>query len=501
MRRSPLLPIVLIAALLLTACGSVQKPSSTDTSSIGGAKSASALDWEKCGAKDAYFCATVAVPLDWDAPDGETIDIALKKNPASNSSKRLGSILINPGGPGGSGVNMVDHFPDTAGDSLVEHYDIIGFDPRGVNQSEPVMCFSDKETDEFRAESSAPATAAGLAESKDWYKRFAEACQKNSADVMTHVDTISAAKDLEALREALGEDTLNYLGFSYGTKLGITYADMFPDKVGRFVLDGALDPELTYSQLSEGQAVAFDGALKTYVSWCLKQKTCPLSGSVDSGMAQIQKLLDDIEKKPLPTTDSQRPLTLSLALSGLILPMYAETLWPTLSTALQGAMNGNGAALLVLADYGADREANGTYKTNSDAANLVINCLDYPTDPDLDTMRVESADLQKKAPFFGQYMGYGALSCEYLPKGTHTPARMNVADTEPIVVVGTTGDPATPYQWAKSMREQIENSSLVTYVGDGHTAYGRNTCITAMIDEYFVDGTVPKDGARCTADT
>ncbi|GHS85495.1 alpha/beta hydrolase [Actinomycetota bacterium] len=454
------------------------------------------LDWTACGDLE---CTTAMVPLDWADPAGATIELAVNRSPAKGDD-RLGSLLINPGGPGASGTDALSSLAlERVSQDVQDRYDMVGFDPRGVAGSSPVTCVDDADMDTLLATDFDFATDAGVQEAEQAYGTFGAACLQNTGPVLGHVDTVSAARDLDVLRAALGDEKLTYLGYSYGTQLGATYAGLFPDRVGRLVLDGALDPTLTSDELSAGQAAGFESALRAYVEDCQAGATCPLTGSADDGMAQIGDLLDRARTSPLKTGTDRR-LTAALAFAGIALPLYDQNSWPYLTIALTSALqNGDGSVLLQLSDVYYDRAADGTYTSNSTNAFWSIGCLDDRGTTDIAQMRTEAAAIQEVAPTVGYFFGYGGVLCSQWPVpevgGLDSYAAEGAA---PILVVGTTNDPATPYAWAQRLADLLSSGTLLTYEGEGHTAYGRsNSCISDAVDGYLIDGTVPAEGTRC----
>jgi pimeloyl-ACP methyl ester carboxylesterase len=451
--------------------------------------------WAPC--EGGFQCAKVKVPMDYDKPDGDTIELAALR--ASSTGTKTGSLLVNPGGPGASGYDFIKdasatHFSQTVRDA----YDLVGFDPRGVKRSAPVTCMTDAERDAARAKIYNFETDAGLEAARADNKAIAAQCAEQTGPVLAHIDTVSSAKDLDILRAVVNDTKLNYLGYSYGTFLGSTYASLFPDNVGRMVLDGALDPSISNEELTRGQARAFEKAIRAYVASCQQQDSCPLSGNVDSGVQQLRDLIAAVQQTPRTAKDG-RVVNSTMFVSGLITPLYNDQSWPALTQALEAAMTGDVSLMLRLADLGADRASNGTYTSNSTFAFNAINCLDYPMETDTAAMRAEQQRLMQDSPTFGYFFAYGGTNCADWPyKNTRTPAPVEYTGDSPIVVIGTTGDPATPVEWASSLRKQLGNAALLTWEGEGHTAYGRaNSCLEDPVDTYLVSGQVPADNTVC----
>lgn len=496
-----------VGALLLSACTTTSPApettvkSSAEASIIGdvpaelNAYYAQAVTWTSCNG--GFQCAQVEVPMDYAKPLSTSIKLSVIRLPASG--KRLGAMLINPGGPGSSGVDMAKNGAKSYfSDKLRGAYDIVGFDPRGVQRSEPVKCLSDAQMDASRQESFDLDTDAGLQAAEAATKTETDLCVKNTGPVLAYIDTVSSARDMDILRAVVGDPKLNYMGFSYGTKLGATYAGLFPARVGKFSLDGALDPTLTIDQVSMGQAVGFENALRAWAANCLGTKDCPVSGTVDTALSQIRNLNAVYTKTPAQTP-SGRSVTGDEFTNAVAFAMYSTDLWDPLTGALKQAFAGDASGMLALADYSADRDSDGKYQSNTAAAFTAINCLDYPMNSNTAHMRQDAAALEKASPTFGKLLAYSGLSCKFWPfPATGKPAEISAAGAGPILVIGTTGDPATPYQWAQSLAKQLDSGVLVTWKGDGHTAYGRaNACLTTTVDDYFVEGKVPADGTTC----
>ncbi|MHA7154674.1 alpha/beta hydrolase [Arthrobacter sp. TMN-50] len=453
--------------------------------------------WELC--EESFACATIEVPLDYADPSRESINIALIRSDATGEPR--GSVLVNPGGPGGSGVNIVrDALTFVTSDRLREAYDVVGFDPRGVGKSSAVDCQTDEELEADRLEYLEPGVsdAEALETLTREAEEFAAQCAERTGELLGFVDTDSAARDLDILRAAVGDQQLNYLGFSYGTALGAAYAELFPTTTGRLVLDGAVDPSLSSEEITLGQARGFEASLRSYVADCQLAADCPLPAGIEEGVEVIQDLFRLVEESPMTASDG-RLVTIGTFFTGFILPLYDNNNWTLLTGAIDQALQGDPSAMLQLADLAAEREPNGSYATNSTEAFTAINCLDYPMTSDPAQLKADAAELAAASPTFGPYLAYGGLTCDawaFEPVLERAPA--SAPNAGPMLVIGTTGDPATPYDWSLALADQLTTSVHVTWDGEGHTAYGRaGSCIGDLVDSYFIDGTVPEDGVSC----
>lgn len=457
------------------------------------------IAWEKC--ESGFECATVKAPLDWDDPSRSSIDLAIIR--AKATKEAMGSLLINPGGPGGSGYDFVSNSLSFAVDAkLRANYDIIGFDPRGVNKSSAVSCYDDPaEMDHFLFDSPEDAGDPGSDKwfdaSKVFNDEFAQACLKHTGELLGYVDTVSAARDMDLLRAVLGDEKLNFLGYSYGTFLGATYADLYPENTGRIVLDGAIDPATTEFDVTITQAVGFEKALRSYISFCQETSYCPFKGTVDQAMSKISALMDTLDESPIRASDG-RYLGSSAMFYAIITPLYSEDSWPVLTDVFSDAFDGYADYALQIADFYFGRTFDGTYEDNSTEAGAAINCLDYKSTSSREQLRAEAVELAKAAPLFGPQMSYGD-SCSSWPfQSTRERVAIEAKGSGPILVLGTTGDPATPYKWSVALADQLENGQLVTRRGEGHTAYNKaNSCIDNVVDDYFLKGTVPSKDPNC----
>lgn len=461
------------------------------------------LSWRECGVPG-FECSTMKAPLDYAKPDGAQIKLAVSRKKATGPGKRLGSLLVNPGGPGGSAIGYLQSYAALGYPEEVRaQYDMAAVDPRGVARSEPITCLDGKQMDAYTQTDITPDDQRETAELSDSFRQFATGCEKHSGEVLPHVSTVEAARDMDILRAVLGDEKLSYVGASYGTFLGATYAGLYPDRVGRLVLDGAMDPSLPARRMNRDQTAGFETAFQSFAKDCVSRSDCPLGteGEADAGK-RLKSFFDELDRTPIPAGDSDgRKLGEALATTGVIAAMYDEGAWPQLRTALTSAMKDkDGAAILSLSDSYYERDADGTY-ANLMFANAAVNCLDLP--PAFNKaadVKKALPDFEKASPVFGEGLAWASLNCAYWPvKATGEPHRIEADGAAPIVVVGTTRDPATPYRWAEALAAQLSSGKLLTYEGDGHTAYGRGSkCVDSAINAYLLEGKAPDDGKRCS---
>jgi len=457
------------------------------------------LTWKNCG--KSQQCATAIAPMDWDHPSKAT-DISLALTRASATGTRLGSLFVNPGGPGASGYDLVhDDLDYAASKTLQTSYDVIGWDPRGVGRSTPVTCYDDKKLDEFiyGVATNPVNSPAWVTEVTEQSKDFAASCLKNTGPALQFVDTQSTVHDLDMLRAAVGDTRLNYLGYSYGSDIGMYYTDRFPKKVGHVVLDGSTDSTLSTFAISLTQSTGFEQALKAYLADCPSTKNCPFPGSVDDSLAKISALDDRLATTPIDAPDG-RVLDQNLLDTAINSGLYDKSSWPYLSDMFSEIRKGTTNTAFLLADSYNGRNADGTYKDNSLEAFIAIGCLDYPTETDPTVLASENAQLVQAAPTLTRPSVIGDVTCENWPfRNRVAPPVVTGAGAAPILILSSTGDPATPYQWGVALSKQLESAHLVTRHGEGHTAYNRRIpCIDNTVDRYFVSGTVPKKDPDCT---
>ncbi|MGY3203943.1 alpha/beta hydrolase [Streptomyces sp. TE5632] len=477
------------AALLAAGCGG-----SSDDESDG-----TALGWGRCEASDGapapgddWQCGTLEVPLDWSKPDGETIELALIRAKATGDD-RLGSLLFNFGGPGGSGVSMMPSYAPNVS-KLRERYDLVSWDPRGVAASEGVRC---RENEEIQAAESVDTTPDTPAEEQAYLKDaadFGQGCQDAAGKLMAHVSTADTARDLDHIRQTLGDDRLNYFGISYGTELGGVYAHLFPEKVGRMNLDAVVDPTADTVGHAKNQARGFQRALDNYLK--------STGRDPEQGTREIAELLDRIDAEPLPTSSAGRELTQTLALTGIVLPLYTKEGWPALTSALRAAEEGDGSELLALADGYNERDASGRYGTTTHSQR-VISCSDARQRPTAAQTKKLLPEFERISPVFGPFLGWDTAGwCHDWPvPGQHDTPEVGAPGAAPILVIGNTGDPATPYEGARRMADELgkDVGVVLTWKGEGHGAYGSGSdCVDSTVNTYLLDGKVPKDGKVCS---
>jgi pimeloyl-ACP methyl ester carboxylesterase len=456
---------------------------------------AQSLTWSDCNNGDQ--CAKLTVPLDYDQPSGRTIELNVLRVPAVDQGSRLGSLVVNPGGPGEPGASYA--VQGSFGRPLHDHFDIVGFDPRGTGSSSPVDCLSDSDLDTYLAEDPDPSTPAELAAFKAEQKAMASGCARLSGDLAGHVSTVESARDMDILRAALGDRRMTYLGASYGTKLGATYAQLFPQRVGRFVLDGALDLSLGTRQQTLQQAAGFQQALEAYAANCVHSDVgCFLGKTVPDVLRTISDLVDSITAHPLPAGGG-RMLTGGNAFAGIGVTLYSRSYWVLLSSALRAALGGDGSLLLQLSDAYTARKSDGTYSNNSMEAFYDISCVDDPSWTPFSKVPALFPAFDKASPVFGRSFAWSLTQCRgFTPRSDQPVPEVHAQGAPPIVVVGTTRDPATPFAWAVALAHQLDSGVLVRRDGDGHTGYQTgNPCVDDAVESYLVSGIVPKNNTSC----
>ncbi|MEV8589287.1 alpha/beta hydrolase [Streptomyces sp. NPDC051180] len=448
----------------------------------------------------AWECSFLQAPLDWSVPEGETIELALIRARAKDSARRIGSLVFNFGGPGGSGVTALPGFAADY-ETLRSRYDLVSFDPRGVGRSDPVECATDKELDAYYALDFTPDDEAEERTLSEAQKKYAAGCERDSGTALPHVGTENAARDMDLMRQVLGDDRLHYFGISYGTELGGVYAHMFPKNVGRAVFDAVVDPEAGVEDGALGQAKGFQLALDNFAQDCVDRgDECTLPGSTVAEIEDfVMELLASLDKNPIPGI-GDRKLTQTQATNGIAQALYSKEYWTYLEQGLDAADGGDGALLLSLSDAMNGRDQNGSY-SNIQAANAAINCVDFKERYTLGQAKERLPQFREASPVFGDFMGWALASCSQWPvPGVWEHPDVSAPGAAPILVVGNTGDPATPYEGARAMVNALGKGVGVelTYEGEGHGAYNSgDKCVKKAVDAYLLDGKVPPSGTVC----
>ena len=457
------------------------------------------LRWSGCGG--GFQCATMTVPLDYAKPGGDTIGVAVIRLPAQSPARRIGAVVLNPGGPGGSGVEFARQAQQLLPAEIRDRFDVVSFDPRGVGKSAPVDCVGDRDLDRILDADPTPDDAAEHAALFRLNQELADGCQARSAKLLPHLGTVDAARDMEVLRLALGERKLTYVGFSYGTILGTRYLEQFGPHARAFVLDGALDPALPTRAVTLAQAKGFETALTAFIKDC-EATGCPLSQHPGKTARDVVNAVVD-RADAQPYTASQYPgrkAHESEVLFGLAAGLYSKEFgWAPLRQGLEQAYGQRDAStLLALYDSLVERDENGHY-SNSVEAQAAISCMDGDYPRDQASYDADAVDFAKQAPRFGRALAYGPAVCAYWPYAAVSHAAPAHAPGAPtVLVVGTTRDPATPYAWAQALAQEL-GAVLLTHDGDGHPAYGyhRSACVDRVVDAYQLALALPKPGTRC----
>ncbi|MFD7693146.1 alpha/beta hydrolase [Streptomyces sp. NPDC059805] len=508
LRAATLTAAALLLASALAACG--------DDDSGDRDLTAQELTWRDCPAPSqaqggggspsplpddgTWQCARMKAPRDWDDPKGDTIELELiRVRTTGPENRRIGSLIFNFGGPGGSGVTTLPAFGESY-ETLRTRYDLVSFDPRGVGRSAPVWCEDDQQLDAYFQQDATPDDAAERTELVDSTRDFNNACEKNSGEMLPHVGTTEAARDMDLMRQVLGDDKLHYFGISYGTELGGVYAHLFPEKVGRVVFDAVVDPTQTPEQESLAQARGFQLALDNFAQDCTSQaEDCPIGDTPEDVENRIATLLKDLDSKPIKGI-FPRELTQTDATNGIVQALYSKDFWPYLTEGLEQAYDGDGSTLMLLSDSLNGRSENGEYN-NSTAANVSINCADDKPRYTPTFVEDRLPLFQKASDLFGDALAWSMLSCtDWAVPGAADHPDVSAPGSAPILVVGNTGDPATPYEGARKMARALgdEVGVEMTYKGQGHGAYeSDNKCVRDAVNGYLLDGKVPPAGTVC----
>lgn len=484
---------------MLAACGGGGTSNGTDTAAdpvdttVPGGGADSEISWKPCESESELKCARFSVPYDWSDPSVGSFSLNLVMRPANMRTARIGSMLVNPGGPGSGGTYLARAAESFFSTDLLNRFDIVGFDPRGTGESTPALdCVDDY--DPYFAVDPTPENEEERQALIDSSKLFAEECAKRSGGILPWISTNATVRDMNAIRAALGEDKISYFGFSYGSELGATWATMFPDTVRAAVLDGATDPDADQVQSGLDQAVGFEKQLDTFLDRCSKDKKCPFHNGGKTAGA-FDRLIAEIDETPLVVSKSRAPVNQAVAMQAVAQAMYSSSMWSELENALDAAQRGDGTGLLALNDQYYRRNPDGTYDNDLEAFNA-ISCVD---DPGPSTVEESDAQTQKffdvaprMAPGFTG--GYG---CVFWPAKADRRIDITGKGAGPIVVIGTTGDAATPLASSRKMAEKLEDGRLIVVTADRHTGYGENACVVETVDTYLITARISFKEKTC----
>jgi pimeloyl-ACP methyl ester carboxylesterase len=486
-RALVVLAVTLALVVAATACGRSGSTVALRDEQTG------AVAWHPCNTIE---CGSLSVPLDFRHPDGLRITLALARLPARKAA--VGVLFTNPGGPGGSGLDLLRESADVFPAEIRDSFDLISWDPRGVGASSPVHCVDD--LDAFYAVDHDPATAAQVAENVDASRAFVAGCRKNSAAILPYLSTAASARDMDAIRAAIGVPQISYVGFSYGTFLGATYADMYPKHVRAMVLDGAIDPALSYADTSIEQAQSFEADLDAFFAYCSGTGDCAFAQGSDPARS-YDDLARIVTAEPVPgiVNGEQRTLGPGELDLGVASALYSGADgYKALASALAEAARGAGGQMLALSDEYTGRLRNGKYSNETDAF-YATGCIDAPAPPTETAVAALAARAARVAPHFGASTVWLGLPCTYWPVAAEAAAApIHAPGAPPIVVVGARHDPATPYSWAQGLAKELQSGRLLTASGNSHTSYGRgDQCVDGTVDAYLLKLQPPAAGAQC----
>lgn len=463
------------------------------------------VDWTACEDNASFQCATIDAPLNWDDPAAGSIELAMAQQPATGSDP-IGSLFFNPGGPGASGIDTLFYSASGYSAEISSAYNLVSFDPRGVSRSTPITCFeTDQDFDEYLygdpddfevyPEAGTPAY---FERAREEIAELAAGCEDGTGELLAYVDTWQVARDLDMMRYLMGDEKLHYVGYSYGTRIGAYYGAVFPEKVGHLVLDGVIDPSVDPFEDTKQSAIAFDESLGKLAEYCIAEGDCAAGSTKSQVIATLSRLVDEAATDPLVNIDGRLLLDGTLLYSVLML-LYSEDLWPYFNQSISGVIAGDPYLAFALADAYFGRLPDGSYDGNLFEAIGPINCLDQPAMADTEEMIRRAGELESVAPFFGEFFAYGELQCAEWPyKHTDRGLDFTAPGSAPILVVGTTGDTATPYPQAVSVSENLDNGHLLTFEGEQHTVYGQGVaCVDAVVDAYLLEDALPAAGERC----
>ena len=491
---------VITSLLILASCSSSSGPNSAVSESVSTPSASpfvpASFIWKACddsASTTSVQCSTLDVPFDYSNPSAGTFSLYVKLRPATNPSLRVGSMMVNPGGPGFGGSALADDSSYYFSTDLTDHFDIIAWDPRGTGKSSPAIdCVDDY--DQYFGIDSPPDTPDEKQALIDASQAFNDECAANSGEILPYISTQASATDMNSIRQALGEDKISYFGFSYGSELGATWATMFPQTVRAAVLDGAVDPHATSAEEGMAQAKGFESQLATFLAACSKNKLCEFYNGGKSAAA-FDALLLDLDANPLVVSANRTPVTQGVAFTAVAQAMYSDYYWPQLEKALAEAQQGDGAGLLKLYDDYYQRKGDGSYGNELEAF-LAISCLDDPGATSIEAVDDAVPSFVEVAPRLGANFGYG-YSCALWPVKPALKVGVTGKGAGSIIVIGTTGDPATPLASTRKMAAALEQGILLIVEANQHTGYGANDCINTAVDSYLINLTVPVSETTC----
>jgi len=448
------------------------------------------IEWKKC---EDIECGTLEVPYDYDNPSLGTFTLNIQRRAATNSDKRVGSLLVNPGGPGFGGASLARDAEFYFSEDITDVFDIVGWDPRGTGDSTPAVDCIDN-YDPYFAFDPSPDTPAEQLEIEDSGRAFVEQCEARSGDILPYVSTMASARDMDRIRAALGEEQISYFGFSYGSELGATWATMFPTTVRAAVLDGASDPTVGFVEEGLQQARGFEQQLTAFLADCSKRPKCTFHNN-GNAEAAFDALMVELDQSPLVVRSSRPPVNEGVALIAVGYSLYSESLWSGLADALFDAQQGKGGRLLVLYDAYYQRNGDGTFGDELEAF-YAISCVDDPGPKSITEVDALRPQFQAAAPRLGDSFAAGYV-CALWSSVNTTSIPVTGKGAGPIVVVGTTGDAATPLESSRAMATALEQGQLITVTADRHTGYGVNQCVVSAVDGYLIERKMPPRDLVC----
>ncbi|MGO4361495.1 alpha/beta hydrolase [Terrabacter sp. RAF57] len=459
------------------------------------------LGWSPCADNAKHECATMEVPVDYAKPTGDRFTLALRKAPATQPSKRLGSLVINPGGPGGSGVEYAQYSSFVFSPGVRAAYDIVGFDPRGIGASSPVRCLSNSDMDLLFSADPTPDSAAERSTLLADVDGVTKRCAARGGARAMHMSTTEVARDMDVMRVLLGDEKLNFFGGSYGTFLGAIYADTFPKKVGRMVLDSAMSPNQTEQQEMTYDIQGFESSIDAFIDWCVARPDCALGSDKAAARQKIVDLLDSVEKNGLTTTKPGLPrIGEGWVGFAIFMCLYSDQSWPTLDKGLAQAFTGKGDILLAKGMSVVERGITGDYAPSTYLQAMIpVRCADWPRSTADPTLVAEQKKAKAAHPLWARMTGELYDNCRTWPTAGRTPEGATLAaGADPILVIGNERDPATPIGGTKQLAKDLASGILLTSDHDGHgTYYAGNSCVDSAVDGYLLRGTAPADGTTC----